>query len=410
MRHHEFQVFAKPVGAACNLACSYCYYLEKEALYPGRTSMAMPDTVLDAYIRQIFSASRGPAEVRFSWHGGEPTILGMEFFKKVISLQEKYNPQRLPVINNIQTNGVLIDEKWCEFLAEAGFTVGLSLDGPEKYHNAYRIAKGGSPTHDKVMQAWQHLNRFGVTTDILCVVNAANVGYPDAVYDFFKEMGARYIGFLPIVREDRQSSSGVSAQSVPRGAFGEFLATVFDRWKKEDIGKVLVQIFEEVARTALGQEHSLCIFRPTCGNFPVVERNGDFYACDHFVHPDYLMGNICQAPISSLLGSRGQKAFGQAKRRLPDACRICDVLAFCNGGCPKDRFVPPKTGSVAENYLCADYKLFFRHCLPFATALKQQYHRQQESNSAKRANKVSRNAPCPCGSGKKYKKCCMMKK
>ena len=409
----DFQVFAKPTGAVCNLACGYCYYLEKEMLYPGKASYGMPDDVLKTYIRQLMAASDGP-EVRFSWHGGEPTVLGIEYFEKVVALQKKHNIKKQSIINNIQTNGTLIDEKWCAFFKKEKFTVGLSLDGPEQYHDAFRKTRGGGATHKKVMRAWALLARHAITTDILCVVNSKNVFAPLEIYRFFKEINARYIGFLPIVCKDEDAPEGVTPVTVPARAFGEFLCTIFDEWKALDIGRILVQIFEEVARTALGQDHSLCIFRKTCGNFPVVEHNGDFYSCDHFVNPDHYMGNLKDTGLLDLLKSPKQRLFGQSKAsQLPGVCRKCEVLSLCNGGCLKDRFLKAGDGSTRLNYLCEGYKLFFKHCMPFVNTLKQQHKKQaiEQQKMAMRQNtiKTGRNAPCPCGSGKKFKKCCMGK-
>ncbi|MBU4053836.1 MAG: anaerobic sulfatase maturase [Proteobacteria bacterium] len=408
----EFQIFAKPIGARCNLDCGYCYYLEKEDLYPGKTSFQMGDDLLEDYISQVIHGTREP-EIRFSWHGGEPTLPGVEFFKKIVLLQKKHAPEGRAVLNNIQTNGTLLDEKWCDFLARENFTVGLSMDGPARFHDGFRVSKGGMPTHEKVLRAWEFLSARGVTTDILCVVHAQNVFHPREVYGFFKEIQARYIGFLPIVKKDPASPSGVSSYSVPSKAFGEFLCTVFDLWKREDIGKVLIQIFEEVTRTALGQEHSLCLFRKTCGNCPVVEHNGDFYACDHFVTPEFRPGNIQQTPLNELLDSRTQQAFGQSKRNtLPGKCRKCSVLSFCNGGCPKDRFLETGDGKNKLNYLCDGYKLFFNHCAPFVQALSREYRsktlgQKYLSMAGTHGQKPRRNDLCPCGSGKKYKTCCL---
>jgi uncharacterized protein len=408
----DFQIFAKPIGAICNLDCQYCYYLKKERLYPESHFFIMGDDILEDYISQLIQASPD-SEIRFSWHGGEPTLLGVDYFRKITALQKRVLPPGRTLVNNIQTNGTLIDEQWCDFLAREHFTVGLSMDGPANFHDAYRVTKGGSPTHEKVLHAWELLSSHGITTDILCTVHVANVLHPLETYDFFKQIQTRYIGFLPIVEKDPESRSGASPCSVPARAFGEFLCAVFDQWKREDIGKVLVQNFEEVARTALGQEHSLCIFRKTCGNFPVVEHNGDFYACDHFVNPDHCHGNIRQTPLDELLECQIQQAFGQSKRRtLPSKCRKCNVLNFCNGGCPKDRFVESDDGKNKLNYLCEGYKLFFNHCLPFVQALSQEHRRKtfgemNPSMGGLNRRKPGRNDPCPCGSGKKYKACCL---
>jgi uncharacterized protein len=411
----EFQVFAKPAGAVCNLACRYCYYLEKEHLYPQKPSLKMGEELLEDYILQVIQASIEP-EIRFSWHGGEPALLGVPYYENVVALQKKHLPRDRRIANNLQTNGTLLDESWGNFLARENFTVGLSMDGPEPFHDAYRVTKTGSPTHERVLRAWKLLSERGITTDILCTVHAANVFHPLETYGYFKDIGARYIGFLPIVEKDPKSKTGVSSRSVPARAFGEFLCAVFDLWKKEDIGKILIQVFEEVTRTALGQDHSLCIFRKTCGHFPVVEHNGDFFSCDHFVDPEHCPGNIRHTPLVDLLESRFQKTFGQSKRStLAARCRKCPVLNFCNGGCPKDRFVASGDGKHLLNYLCEGYKLFFSHCQPFVQALSLEYRRRIQGEAPAgsvptRDARPGRNELCPCGSGKKYKACCLKKK
>ena len=404
-----FQIFAKPIGSVCNLNCRYCYYLKKAGLYPEEKSFVMPDNVLETYIHGLIEASPG-SEIRFSWHGGEPTLLGVEFFKKVVSLQQKLTPPNKILTNNIQTNGIRIDDQWCEFLAEEKFTVGLSMDGPEAFHDAYRLTRDRAATHEKVMRAWDLLNRYHITTDILCVVHDQNVFHPLETYRFFKQIKARYLGFLPMVEYDPGKACGVSDQTVPAKAFGEFLCAVFDEWKREDIGKTVVQIFEEVARSALGQAHSLCIFRKTCGDFPVVEHNGDFYSCDHFVDRNHLIGNVMQTPLSGMLEHPDQRAFGRSKRNLlPKSCLKCNVLELCNGGCLKDRFIPAGDGKN-RSYLCDGYKLFFNHCMPFVKALAAQHRRNrlEKKNPALAADrkKIGRNDPCLCGSGKKNKNCC----
>jgi uncharacterized protein len=410
----EFQVFAKPAGAACNLACRYCYYLEKEHLFPQTSSLKMGDELLEDYMLQVIRASDDP-EIRFSWHGGEPTLLGIPYFEHIAVLQKKHLPRDRRVANNLQTNGILLDEAWGDFLARENFTVGLSMDGPAAFHDANRVTTAGSPSHERVLRAWRLLSQRGITTDILCTVHTANVFHPLDTYGYFKSIGARYIGFLPIVEKDPESKTGVSTRSVPARAFGEFLCAVFDQWKKEDIGKIIVQIFEEVTRTALGQEHSLCIFRKTCGQFPVVEHNGDFFSCDHFVDQEHRLGNIRQTPLVDLLESRFQLAFGQSKRRtLAVRCRTCSVLRFCNGGCPKDRFVASGDGKPPINYLCEGYKRFFTHCQSFVQALSREYRRRFQGEGLDgsippREKKPGRNEPCSCGSGKKYKVCCLKK-
>jgi uncharacterized protein len=372
----DFQVFVKPIGSICNLDCRYCYYLKKEHLYPEGESFRMPDIILEEYIVQHIEASAEPV-IRFSWHGGEPTLLGLDYFRKILALQQKHQPAEQRIANGMQTNGTLLDEAWCRFLADEGFYVGLSLDGPQKIHNRYRSTKGGKPTHEKTMWGYELLRKHKVYTDILCVVNADNVRYPSEVYHFFKQIGADYVSFLPMVDPQPDTRSGVSALTVAADAWGDFLCSIFDEWISIDIGKVKVQIFEEAARTAFEQEHSLCIFRPVCGDIPVVEHNGDFYSCDHFVDNEHRLGNIIETPLLDLLESPKQRAFGRTKlETLPRYCRGCEVKDMCHGECPKNRFIRTPDGETGLNYLCAGYKRFFTHCRPFIKAVATEWHRQ----------------------------------
>ncbi len=400
----DFQIFAKPVGASCNLDCKYCYYLEKEKLFPEGQSLRMSDDMLEEYIVQQIDASPGP-EISFSWHGGEPTLLGLDYFEKIVALQRKHRPPERRISNGMQTNGTLLDEKWCRFLEREGFAVGLSLDGPRKLHDGYRVTKGQKPTHVEVMRGYKLLQQHRIPCDVLCVVHAQNVQHPMQVYRFFRQIKARYIGFLPLLEH---SDKGVSERSVPALALGNFLCTIFDEWLEQDVGRIMVQIFEEVARTAMGKEHALCIFRKTCGDVPVVEHNGDFFSCDHFVREEHRLGNINEIPLLELLESQQQIAFGQAKYdRLPRYCRSCEVLELCHGGCPKDRVLHTEDGEPGLNYLCAGYKKFFLHSRPFAAELALQYRQQQIEQGSKSGTKTGRNDPCPCGSGRKYKNCCL---
>ena len=362
----EFQVFAKPIGSICNLDCHYCYYLKKKHLYPEGESFRMPNEILEEYIVQHIEAS--PEKViRFSWHGGEPTVLGLDYFRKIVALQRKHLPPDQRIVNGIQTNGTLLDEDWCRFFATEGFAVGLSLDGPQEMHDLYRVTKDQKPTHEQTMRGYELLQEHGVYTDILCVVNAHNVRFPLQVYRFFKQIDAQYISFLPMV-EPQPDSGGVRPISVPAEAWGRFLCAIFDEWREQDIGRVKVQIFEEATRTAFNQEHSLCIFRPTCGDIPVVEHNGDFYSCDHYVDVEHRLGNIKETPLVELLESQAQRAFGEAKfEALPRYCRECGVRSMCNGECPKNRFIMTPDGEPGLNYLCSGYKRFFTHCQPFVS-------------------------------------------
>jgi len=336
----------------------------------------MSEDILEEYIVQHIETS--PDEIiRFSWHGGEPTILGVDFFRKVIALQRKHKPGRRFIVNGMQTNGTLLDDEWCRFLAAEGFAVGLSLDGPREMHNRCRVTRAGRPTFAQTICGYELLRRHGVSTDILCVVNAHNVRHPLEVYRFFKQIEAPYVTFLPLVGQHPGRSGGVSADTVPAEAWGFFLCAVFDEWLSGDIGRIKVQIFEEATRTAFGQEHSLCLFRPVCGDVPVLEHNGDFYSCDHFVDADHRLGNIRETALVELLESPAQTAFGQAKlKALPYLCRTCEVKEMCNGECPKNRFLRTPDGETGLNYLCAGYHRFFTHCRPFVTEVASEWRRQ----------------------------------
>lgn len=411
----EFQIFAKPAGPVCNLDCRYCYYLKKKHLYPGAESFRMPEDILKKYIAQHIETSTDK-EIRFSWHGGEPTVLGLDYFRRIVALQKKYLPSDRSISNGMQTNGTLLDEEWCRFLAEEKFVVGLSLDGPQEIHDKFRLTKDGKPTHEKTMRGYELLRKHKVYCDILCVVNSYNVQYPTEVYRFFKQIEAPYVSFLPVVEPEPEAENGVGKLTVPAKSWGTFLCTIFDEWVSRDIGRIKVQIFEEAARTAFKQKHSLCIFRRTCGDIPVVEHNGDFYSCDHFVDAKHRVGNIRETSLVELIESPAQKAFGQRKLdTLPAYCRGCDVRDMCNGGCPKNRFLKTPDGESGLNYLCAGYKHFFTHCRPFISQVAAQWRRQNMEQKAsvkqdlktRSVPKIGRNDPCYCGSGKKYKNCCM---
>ena len=361
----NFQIFVKPVGARCNLACGYCYYLEKQNLYPGKTTGRMSVELLEEYIIQHINASEGP-EIFFSWHGGEPTLAGLAYFNDVVRFQQKHLSRNCRAVNGIQTNGTLLTEEWCRFLKKENFIVGISLDGPEEYHSFHRYRKDGSSCFDEVIGGYRLLMKYNIPNEILCVVNSANVRYPLEVYRFFKSLNVRFITFIPLVEGHNRAGTLVSDRSVPAKAFGEFLIAIFDEWVAADIGTIKIQIVEEALRIAFNLEHSLCIFKGTCGGVPVVESNGDFYSCDHYTDPEHLVGNIWNTPLKNLLDSHVQKMFGNFKNdSLPDFCRQCNVLPMCNGACPKDRFISTPDGEPGLNYLCEGYKLFFNHCQPF---------------------------------------------
>lgn len=414
----SFQIFVKPAGAACNLACHYCYYLEKEGLYSKNESFRMSGDILEKYIAQHINTCPDSV-IRFSWHGGEPTLMGLKYFHKIVEIQHRYRQPKKRIVNGIQTNGTLLNEEWCRFLAKEGFSVGLSLDGSREMHDKYRLTRDGKASHQQSLRGYHLLRKHGITPDILCVVNAYNVQHPIQVYRFFKEINARYIGFLPLVERQPAGENDVSRISVPAEAFGTFLSTIFDEWRERDIRQVKVQIFEEAARNAFEQEHELCIFRRTCGDVPVIELNGDFYSCDHFVDPAHHLGNIRDTPLIELLEHPELITFGRNKSdKLPRYCRTCEFLEMCNGECPKNRFIQTPDGEEGLNYLCAGYKRFFNHCRPFVKELATLWRRQtlerqiphlEADRTTPLKTKIGRNNPCPCGSGKKYKKCCMGK-
>ncbi len=365
----EFQIFAKPVGALCNLRCKYCYYIDKKNQHTEKGSLVMSDDILERYIVQHIEASTEET-IFFSWHGGEPLMAGIEFFRKVITLQKKHKPSGVEIVNGVQTNGTLIDNKWAWFFAENNFIVGISIDGPGDMHNKLRTTSDGRSSLQEVLRGYEILQRYKIKSEILCVVNSFNVKFPLIIYDFFKEIGARYITFLPLVVKRPGTKSGVSRASVPPLEFGMFLISVFDEWIERDIGEIKIQVFEEAARTAFKQQHTLCIFKENCGGVPVIERNGDFYSCDHFVNSDNLLGNINKGSVADFLDSERQKAFGRAKSlKLPRYCIECEVKAMCNGECPKNRFIITPEGEPGLNYLCGGYKMFFNHCRPFVEAI-----------------------------------------
>jgi len=365
----DFQIFVKPAGARCNLKCGYCYYLDKEYISASSGLRVMPEEILEKYIIQHFKANKGLYSF-FSWHGGEPLLAGIGFFRKVIELQQKYKPENGIVYNGIQTNGILLTDSWCRFLSEHNFYVGISIDGPEDLHNHFRTTTGNKPTFGKIMKGYGLLHRYNIMHEVLCVVSAVNVNQPLKVYRFLKSLGVQFITFLPLVIRNTSMPDKVDGMSVPAEAFGKFLCTIFDEWKEKDIGNIKIQIFEEALRQAFGEEHTLCIFKKICGRVPVIEVNGNFYSCDHYVDDEHMVGNINYIELSDMLNSEKQKSFGLAKlNTLPQYCVNCDVRDMCNGECPRNRFINTPDGEPGLNYLCPGYKMFFRHIKPFAEAV-----------------------------------------
>lgn len=376
----SFHIMAKPHGPICNLDCTYCYYLEKEKLYPQKSrDFRMRDHVLEKYVRQYIETYPGDV-VQFAWQGGEPTLLGMAWFERVVELQQKYANGKT-IENALQTNGTLLDDHWSEFFARNRFLIGLSIDGPEDLHDAYRVDKGGQPTFARVMRGLGLLKKHGVEFNTLTVVNRLNSYHPLEVYQFLKEIGSKYLQFIPVVEQvasepdanglvllkpyARQKTE-VSDWSVEPLQFGIFLQQVFDSWVVQDVGRIFVQIFDVALESWYGVPQSLCVFKPECGSALAMEHNGDLYSCDHFVYPENRLGNIMEGSMGALVASPQQARFGRAKAvALPSDCQTCDVRFACNGECPKHRFAQTSAGEYGLNYLCAGYKHFFRHIDPY---------------------------------------------
>lgn len=352
---------AKPAGPGCNMRCAYCYYLGKAGLFP-EGPWRMPPDLLALYIAQRLEASAGPT-THFEWHGGEPTLLGLDYFRTIVRLQKQHRPPGRKVTNGIQTNGLLLDDEWAAFLKEEGFSVGLSMDGPAEVHDAFRRTAAGEPTHARVVEAFRLLSRRGIFCNVLCVLHSGNAAEPDRVYGFFRDLGVKYLQFLPLVL--RAEGGAVRSPTATPESIGAFLCSVFDAWMREDVGRVVIQTFDEALRPIYGVPHALCIHRETCGDVAVLEHDGGFYACDHFVDAQHLIGNLREQSLSQMMNDARMTSFGRAKAEtLPRVCRRCDVLAACNGGCPKDRFCQAPDGAPGLSYLCPAYRRFFRHSRP----------------------------------------------
>ena len=360
-----FHVMVKPRGAICNLDCQYCFFLRKEALYP-ESSFRMSSDLLEEYTRQMIAAQQVP-QVTFAWQGGEPTLMGLDFFRQAVAFQQKYSRPGMRIDNAFQTNGTLLNDEWGEFFKKHNFLVGLSLDGPRALHDAYRVDKGGQPTYGRVIAGLRILQKHQVEYNILSCVSSANAGHPLEVYHFFRdEVGAQYIQFIPIVERENttgyQEGTRVTKRSVTGRQYGRFLIEIFDEWVRRDVGKVYVQLFDVCLAVWVGEKAGLCIFEETCGNAMAIEHTGDLYSCDHFVEPRHFLGNIRQSPLIELASLEKQWEFGQAKRdSLPAYCRQCEVRFICNGGCPKDRLLRTPDGEPGLNYLGEGFKAFFTH-------------------------------------------------
>ena len=427
-----FHLLAKPSGSTCNIDCTYCFFLSKEALYPNDKSR-MSEATLEAYIRQLLESHRTP-QVTVAWQGGEPTLMKLEFFKRSVELVEQYRRPGQSVLHTFQTNGILLDDDWCAFFKAHNFLVGLSVDGPREIHDTYRRDRGQQGTFDKVMKGWARLRAHDVDFNILCTINAANEHHGRTVYRFFRdELGAKWVQFIPIVEratEDTlaianqgwseqpgtkrllytQTGNLVTERTVGARQYGQFMVDVFEEWVRHDVGQVYVQLFD-VTLEALFGRHLLCIHAPTCGHGPALEHNGDLYSCDHFVEPRHLLGNIHETHMLTLVASPEQRKFGQDKLdSLTAQCRSCKVRHLCHGGCPKDRFALSRDGEPGHNYLCPGLELFFMHTGPrfaqMARLIQQRrYPAEVMASVAAEDAQAGPYRSCPCGSGKKFRFC-----
>jgi uncharacterized protein len=425
-----FHLLATPTGAVCNLDCSYCFFLSKEMLYPG-SRFRMADELLETYIEQLIEAHARVPEVTIAWQGGEPTLMGLDFFRRSVELADRYLKPGQRAVHTIQTNGTLLDEEWAAFFREHGFLVGISIDGPRELHDAYRVSKGGKGSFDQVMVGLEHLRAAGVEWNALTTIHAANAGHGRDVYRFLRdECGARFVQFIPIIERvseaadeevpwsswrDRplyeQKGDLVTNRSVTAQQYGRFLIDVFEEWVRRDVGEVYVQMFDVALANWVGEPPSLCVHSETCGLALALEHTGDLYSCDHFVEPRFKLGNIRETHLLELVASQQQRRFGLDKRdTLPRYCLECDVRFACHGGCPKDRFIETPDGGAGLNYLCAGYKDFFHHVDPAMRFMAEQLRRGRAPSQivrvyAEEDARRGRNDPCTCGSGRKWKQC-----
>ena len=430
-----FHVMSKPTGAICNLDCEYCFFLSKEELYPG-SGFRMDDVVLDAYVGQLLSAQRGADEVVVAFQGGEPTLMGLDFFRRVLEREAHHAAPGQKILNTIQTNATLIDDEWAAFLKQNEFLVGVSIDGPREMHDAFRVDKGGKPTFDRVIAGLDALKRHDVEWNALTTINAANQDHGAEVYRFLRDdLGATFVQLIPIVervtpemlplaesgwgsrRGDRplyrQAGDKITHRTVGAEQYGRFLIDIFEEWARHDVGDVFVQMFDTSLAHWLGMEQAgMCVHARTCGDAVALEHNGDLYSCDHFVEPEYLLGNISQGKtLLQLVDSPQQRAFGQAKLdTLTDYCRQCDVRFACNGGCPKDRFIETPDGEPGLHYLCAGYQMFFRHIDQPMKVIAGLLRRGQDATGlrdwyARQDAKRDPDAPCSCGREARWADC-----
>jgi len=449
-----FNIMAKPFGPVCNLDCHYCYYLEKEKMYDTSGRFKMNEQVLEKYIDEYIASQNVPV-VQFVWHGGEPTMLGMDFYKRALDLQNQYSRGR-SIENVLQTNGTLLNDDWCRFFRDNHFLIGISIDGPEHIHDRYRLNKAGKPSFVQVMKGLELLVKYQVEFNTLSVVNDYNAQYPLETYRFLKDTGSRYMQFTPIVERIATNvpensmhllanhltvlpscdlavlPSQLAPWSVKASDYGRFLCEIFDDWVIHDVGTYFVPTFDSILANWVGSMTSICVHAETCGHAGAIEHNGDVFACDHYVFPEYKLGNIYTDSLVSMMYSSRQIAFGQAKRTaLPQQCRECDYLFACNGECPKNRIIKTPSGELGLNYLCSGLRLFYAHVAPYMDFMAEELANERppanvmawarERIKSKPVVKtvsiaqsvirmaVKPNDPCPCGSGKKYKQCCRNK-
>ena len=382
-------VMLKPAGAHCNLACKYCYYLEKNKLYPTAQRHLMSDEMLEQFTREYIEAQT-MNQVLFTWHGGEPLLRSIDFYRKALSLQQKYAGGRR-IDNVIQTNGTLLTDEWCEFFAQNHWLVGISIDGPQPYHDHYRLTAAGKPSWKKVMQGIKLLKKHGVEWNAMAVVNAYNANHPLEFYRFFKENGCQFLQFTPIVERLTRHEDGrtlasladkdeisLSEASVAPEQWGYFLCAIFDEWVRKDVGKIFVEIFDCTLANWMGISPGICAYSKECGHAGVMEHNGDVYSCDHFVFPEYKLGNIRDHSLIDMLYGEQQQEFSRLKHSsLPRQCKECDMEFACHGECPKNRFMKDKYGDSGLNYLCLGYYHYYQHVAPYMDYMKQELMAQR---------------------------------
>lgn len=414
MEQKEFVVMVKPIGSLCNMRCSYCYYLEADN---GAAPMQrMSEDVLEAFIRNYCESSAGEV-ISFTWHGGEPTLAGLPFYQKAVELEKRYCPPGKQVWNNLQTNGLLLDEEWTDFLARERFDVGISIDGAEWLHDLHRKDTVGEGTYQKTAAAIRRLQERGIQPDLLCTVTEETAKNGVETYQALKELGTGWMQFIPIVVREKREKEIVTKESVRPASYGEFLKDVFAWWLFHDMGRQHVQLFDELALTLAGGQPRLCNLRETCGNVLVVERDGGVYSCDHFVDQAHWIGNVTKERLSDLLESGQQREFAERKKTgLTQECLACPWLRLCHGGCPKDRFVPSSEGEEGHFYLCEGIRSFFSYAGPRLKRAMElsgqriaglEIERRLIEEERQKFGKINRNSPCPCGSGRKAKSCCL---